>query len=462
MFPASTYIERRQRLRRQVRSGLLVFLGNDPAPANFVDNPYLFRQDSSFIYFFGLDQPRLAAVIDIEEGSEILFGNDVTEETIVWTGPLPSLTQQAEQVGIHSILPLDRLADTVRKAVEQDRPVHFLPPYRGDQTLWLSRLTGLIPDQIADRSSSELITAVAEQRSTKTAEEVRQIENAIDTTHEMFRSAFRMAWPGTMERQIVAECESICRSRGVQTAFLPIVTVQGQVLHNTSCHNTLRDGHLLVCDLGAESELHYAGDITRTAPVSGVFLPQQREIYSIVLSAQLSAVASMKPGVEFREVHRIACVELVRGLKEIGLMKGDPQQAVAENAHTLFFPCGLGHMLGLDVHDMEALGEDFVGYTETIRRRTDFGWRSLRLAKAIQPGYVITVEPGIYFIPELIDRWQADNRCSAFINFNAVNSWRDFGGIRIEDVILVTQSSCMFLGKEFPRKIEDIEAMTQD
>jgi Xaa-Pro aminopeptidase len=461
MFPPAVYRDRRARLRSQVGSGLILLPGHLDAPMNYLDNPYPFHQDTSFLYFVGLDQPGMAAVLDADSGAEIVFGSDPTEDSIVWTGPLPTIRKQAEQVGISSALPIEQLPQMIRQARQQDRTIHYLPPCRPETAIQLHRLLGIPIDEIPNQSSELLIRAVVEQRSVKTPDEIRQIESAIEITHAMQRAAARVAHPGIREYQVVAAVDHACRWHGGMPGFISIVTTHGEVLHNRVCTETLQPGHLLVCDIGGETPLHYTGDITRTLPVGGRFTTRQKDIYAIVHRAQRAAISAMKPGVEFRAVHRLACVELSRGLTELGLMKGDPEQAVAAGAHTLFFPCGLGHMLGLDVHDMEGLGEDFVGYTETIRRNPAFGWRSLRLAKALQPRFVVTVEPGIYLIPDQIDRWQARNQCPDFINFDALQAWRDFGGIRIEDVTVVTESSCAILGPEFPTTAQQLEEMVQ-
>ncbi len=459
MFHAEVYRNRRRRLISQIGSGLILLPGHLDAPMNYVDNPYPFHQDTSFLYFVGLDQPGMAAVLDADSGTEIVFGSDPTEDSIVWTGPLPTIREQAEQVGISSTMQIEQLPQILRQARQQGRMIHTLPPCRPETAIQLHRLLDIPIDEIPNQCSEPLIRAVVEQRSIKSSDEIRQIESAVEITHAMQRAAARVARPGIREYQVVAAVDHACRWHGGMPGFISIVTTHGEVLHNRVCTETLQPGHLLVCDIGGETPLHYTGDITRTLPVGGRFTARQKDIYAIVHRAQRAAIAAMKPGVEFRAVHRLACVELARGMTAMELMKGDPDQAVAAGAHTLFFPCGLGHMLGLDVHDMEGLGEDFVGYTDTIRRNPTFGWRSLRLAKALQPGFVVTVEPGIYLIPDQIDRWQARNQCRDFINYDALQAWRDFGGIRIEDVTVVTESSCAILGPAFPSTAQQLEEM---
>jgi Xaa-Pro aminopeptidase len=315
----------------------------------------------------------------------------------------------------------------------------------------------LIKQLLPIEPSEALIRAVVAQRSTKTAEEIEQIEAALDISYEMHTTAMKMSKPGVFEREVAGAMEGIALSRGGRLAFPTIFSIHGETLHNHYYGNIMKAGNIVVNDCGAESPLHYAGDVTRTIPVGGKFSPRQRDIYNIVLAAQQRAIEAVKPGVEFREIHRLACTILASGLADLGLLKGNIQEAVDAGAHTLFFQCGLGHMLGLDVHDMEALGEDYVGYTDTIKRSPEFGWKSLRLARALEPGFVITVEPGVYFIPELIDRWKAQNKCADFINYDKVERYRDFGGIRLEDDVLVTSDGRRILGKKIPKTIEEVE-----
>ncbi len=459
MFSRETYIHRRERLKAQVQSGVILLPGNDESPMNYADNPYPFRQDSSFLYYFGLDEPNLAATIDIDNGTECVFGDDLTVEQIVWTGPRPLLRDKCEQVGVAQSSPGKDLEATLQEAVRKGRAVHFLPPYRAENVLKIAGLLSIPVAEVRSRASVSLIRAIVAQRSVKSSEEVEQIEAALEVSYQMQTTAMKMARPGTVEREVVGAMAAIALGHGMQLAFPTIFSIHGETLHNPYYGNTLKAGDIAVNDSGAESPLRYASDITRTVPIGGRFTPQQREIYAIVLHAQEKAIAAIKPGVEYRSVHRLAGRTLVAGLKEIGLTKGDPDEAVAAGAHTLFFQCGVGHMMGLDVHDMEALGEDYVGYTDTIKRNPAFGWRSLRLAKAVEPGYVITVEPGIYFIPQLIDQWQAQRKCEAFIDYAQVAAFRDFGGVRIEDDVLVTPEGCRVLGRPIPKKIDEVEAL---
>ncbi len=460
MFGADVYVERRSRLKEQVQSGLILFLGNEESPMNYQDNQYSFRQDSSFLYYFGLDCPSLAAIIDVDQNEEIIFGDDLTIDDIIWTGPQPALSKRAQEVAVHETAPVDKLKVVLKRAVQQGRKIHFLPQYRPENVLKIERLLGIHPTIIQDNISETLIRAVVAQRSLKSKEEIEQIEAALDVSYEMQTAAMKMSRPGMLEMEVVGAMEGAAISSGCRLAFPTIFSIRGEILHNHYYGNVMKQGDIAINDSGAETTLGYASDISRTIPVSGKFSQRQKEIYTIVLNAQEKAIEAVKPGVEFRNVHRLACEVLASGLKEIGLMKGDIEEAVNAGAHTLFFQCGLGHMLGLDVHDMEGLGEDYVGYTDTIKRNPEFGWRSLRLGKALEAGFVITVEPGIYFIPELIDRWMAEKKNSQYINYDMVKKYEDFGGLRVEDDVLVTENGYRVLGKGIPKTIDEVEDMS--
>ncbi len=440
----------------QIDSGLILLPGNDETPMNCAANPYPFRQDSTFLYYCGLDQPGLATLIDLDEGTECLFGNDPTDDDLVWTGPQRPLSDRAQEVGIARTAAADALEQALDQAARQARTIHVLPQYRPENVLRLRILDCGLPIQ---EPSVGLIKAVVRQRSVKSAEEIEQIEAALEISREMHATAMRMARPGVAEQEIAGAMEGIAVAQGVRLAFPTIFSTRGEILHNPICGNILKAGNIVVNDSGAESAFHYASDVSRTIPVAGRFSQQQKEIYSIVLQAQAKAIAATKPGIEWREVHRLASVTLMEELKALGLAKGDPAEAVAAGAHTLFFPCGVGHMMGLDVHDMEALGEEYVGYTDTVRRNPEFGWRSLRLAKAVEPGFVVTVEPGIYFMPHLIERWKAERKCERFIDYNRLEAWRHFGGLRVEDDIVVTEDGCRILGPPIPKSIEEVEAL---
>ncbi len=426
---------------------------------NYPANPYHFRQDSTFLYFFGLDFPSLAGVIDVDVERDIVFGNDVEIEDIIWMGFQPTIKERAMQAGIEETMPLDKLEETVKAAVQKGKKVHFLPPYRPETVLKIRQLLKQ-PDVVKEHSSEDLIKAVVEQRSVKIEEEVEEMEKALSVTHETYSAAMRMTKPGIYEREIAGKMEGIVLSHGYTIAFPTILTINGQILHNHSHVNILKEGQLLVIDSGAESSLHYASDITRTIPAGGKFSQKQKEIYEIVLNAQESAIDAIKPGTKFRDIHLRVARIIADGMKELGLMKGDMDEALEAGAHALFFPHGLGHQIGLDVHDMENLGENYVGYDDKTKRSDKFGFAYLRFARELQPGFVMTIEPGIYFIPALIDKWKGENKFTQFINYEKIEEYRDFGGIRIEDDVLVTESGRRVLGTPIPKTIEDVEEIT--
>jgi Xaa-Pro aminopeptidase len=463
MFAPETYIRRRRRLQELVSSGLLLFLGNDESPMNCADNAYPFRQDSTFLYYWGLDFPGLAAVVDLDRNREIVFGSELTLDDIMWGGPAEALSERCRRGGADDVRAPQELQTIVSEALRQKRAVHFLPPYRAANAVKLHTLTGTPPGKAQALASAEFIRAVVSQRSIKTEDEIRQIEAALETTRGMHLLAMQQSAPGHREREIVAAMAQLAWGRsGAQLAFPPIFSRDGHIFHNPHHGNTLQEGDLVVNDSGAEGPMHYASDVTRTFPASGKFTPRQKELYSLVLDVQQRAIDAVRPGIEYREVHHQACLKLTEGLKTIGLMKGDVPAAVAAGAHALFMPHGLGHMLGLDVHDMEDLGEEFVGYTDTIRRSPQFGTRQLRLARALEPGFVITVEPGVYFIPPLIDRWQAQNMHRDFIDYAAVGRFRDTCGIRIEDDVLVTATGGRVLGPPIPKTVAELETIAAE
>ncbi len=457
MFDSEVYIERRRGLLERVGSGLILLLGNDESPANYPDNPYPFRQDSSFLYYIGIDRPGLAAVLDCDSGGECVFGDDLGVDDIIWTGPQPSLQAEAEHCGIADTACLSDLQGVLAGACEDGREIHFLPQYRAENVLKIERLLGIVQSAVADAVSEPLIRAVVAQRSYKSDAEIAEIEASLDVSYEMNIAAMKACRAGKYEREIAGMMEGIALSRGFRLSFPTIFSVRGEVLHNHYHGNLMKDGDIAVNDSGVESPLGYASDITRTIPVGGKFTQRQRDVYAIVLDAQQRTIEAVKPGVEFRNVHLLAARVLLDGLKGLGLVSGDTEEAARAGAHTLFFQCGLGHMMGLDVHDMEGLGEDYVGYTDTIRRNPEFGFKSLRLGKALEPGFVITVEPGLYFIPELFGRWRAENKLDQYIKYGAVEKFMDFGGVRIEDDVLVTDEGNRWLGKPIPRTIEDVE-----
>jgi Xaa-Pro aminopeptidase len=458
MFSSETYRQRRMELQGRIEGGLLLFLGNSESPMNYADNCFPFRQDSSFLYYFGLSQPDLAAVIDVDEGMALIFGDELTIDHIVWMGDLPTLAKRAEMVGVSETRPRAALADIVGAALDAGRPVRFLPPYRADNALLLHELLGVPPRKAVDQASLEFIRAVVDQRSIKTDEEITELDRAVDISVEMHTAAIRMARPGMLESEIAAEVERVAVAAGGRISFPVIATIHGETLHNHYHGHTLSDGDLFLLDAGAETAMGYAGDLSSTFPVSPVFSERQGTIYALQLAAYDAAVAMLAPGVPNREVHFAAARVIADGMKDLGLMKGDTDEALAAGAHAMFFPCGIGHMLGLDVHDMEDLGEVHVGYGGKPKS-TEFGLKSLRLARELEPGFVITIEPGIYFIPQLMDLWRSQNHCADFLDFEALDQWRDFGGVRNEEDYLITTDGARRLGTAKPLTINEVEAL---
>lgn len=459
MFSKDTYTSRRQQVKKTVGKGLLLLLGNEESSMNYKDNVYHFRQDSTFLYYIGLDKPGLAVIIDIDNDRELLFGNELTIDDIVWTGPQQALSDQASKTGITSVQPVSDIAGVLKTALSSNRTIHFLPPYRADNAQKLSEWLSIPQAALKEKASVTLIKAVVQQRSIKSAEEVAEIEKGVNITAAMHFEAMRSAAEGMTEAQIAGRLPGIAISAGGNLSFPTILTVNGQVLHNHYSTAIVRKGQMILCDAGAETGMHYAGDLTRTFPVDKTFSGRQREVYNIVLNAQQAAADSLRPGILFKDVHLLACEKLVEGLKDMGILKGDTKEAVQQGVHTLFFQCGLGHMMGLDVHDMEDLGEQYVGYTDDLKKSTDFGLKSLRLGRALEPGFVVTIEPGIYVIPELIDRWKAENKHKDFVNYDQVEAFRDFGGIRIEEDFLVTPHSHQLLGNPLAKSIAEVEAI---
>lgn len=461
MFDKSTYIKRRNALKSKGLSGIALILGNVESPMNYQDNTYHFRQDSSFLYFFGLNLTGLAGVVDFDSGEDYICGDDVDIEDIIWMGPQVSLAENALKAGVEKTAPFAKLFDIVKSAVAKGRKVHFLPPYRGENKLLLEKLLGISALTISSQASLEFIKAVISIREIKEVQEVEEIKRACVTGYNMHVTAMKMAQTGTWEQKIAGTIEGVALAGGGMPSFPIILSQNGETLHNHDHSQTLQEGKLMLCDAGAESLLHYASDFTRTTPVGGRFTQKQREIYEVVLAANNHATSITKPGVTYLSVHLAAAEVMVAGLKELGLMKGDIKEAVAAGAHAMFFPHGLGHMLGLDVHDMEDLGQIYVGYDEEIQPVDQFGTAYLRLGKTLKPGYVITNEPGCYFIPALIDKWKAEGINNDFINFDKVNEYRDFGGIRLEDDLLVTDTGCEIIGERVPVNPDDVEEIVQ-
>jgi Xaa-Pro aminopeptidase len=458
MFPRQTYESRRSTLMSRFDGGLLLLLGNSESPMNYTDNCYPFRQDSTFLYYFGLDQPDLAAVMDVDAGATVLFGDELTIDHIVWMGDLPSLASRAERVGVADTRPRGELAELMGRAVTAGRAVHFLPPYRADTKLRLHDLLALEPEEVTREASEAFIKAVVAQRSYKDAEEVAEIERAVATSVGMHEAAIRMTRPGMREMDIAAEVERMALAAGGRVAFPVIATINGQTLHNHYHGNTLSDGDLFLLDTGAETAMGYAGDLTTAFPVSPRFTERQKTIQEIVLAAYDAAVAALAPRVPNRQVHFAACRAIFEGMKGLGVMRGDTEEALSSGAHAMVMPHGIGHMMGLDVHDMENLGEAYVGYAGETRS-TQFGLKSLRLARPLEPGFVLTIEPGIYFIPQLMDLWRAEGRHASFINYDELDKWRDVGGVRNEEDYLITPDGARRLGPRKPQTVEEIEEL---
>lgn len=458
MFDATTYKERRRKLIGKIGSGIILMLGNGEAAANYKDNTYQFRQDSSFLYFFGLNQPNFAGVIDTESGRECLFGDDVDIDDIIWMGPQPAVGDMARAVGVNSSASFAKLTHYLKDAIDKGRRIHFLPPYRYRNMVLLHELLGIEPSVVKAYASLELVKAVVALRSVKETCEILQMDEACNVGYEMHTTAMRLCKEGVKEQYIAGVIEGIARSFGSGVSFPVILSQNGQTLHNHDHSQMLQTGRLMLTDAGAESNMNYCSDFTRTIPVGGKFTTRQREVYQAVLDANNKAIEIARPGITYKEVHFEACKVLANGLKQIGLMKGDIDQAVAAGAHALFMPHGLGHMIGIDVHDMEDLGQIYVGYDDKIRPATQFGAASLRMGRELKPGFAITDEPGCYFIPALIDKWRSEKMFEDFLNYDVIESYKDFGGIRLEDDLLITKEGCRLLGdKRVPITIAEVE-----
>ena len=457
MFNENVYRNRRKKLSSIINSGIAVFLGNKEASMNYPANTYHWRQDSTFLYLFGLDYPDVAAIIDFESGEEIIFGDDVSMDDIIWMGNQPTMKERAAKVGIDKVLRYSELNKMITNAKSKGRKIHILPPYRSEKTIRFSELLDVHYSKVQDFVSVDLIKAIVSLRSIKDDYEIEEIEKAIHTAYLMHTTAMKMAKVGVVEQEIAGTIEGIALANGGPVSFPVILSINGQTLHNHYHGNTLTKGRMMVTDAGAETTMHYASDITRTVPVGGKFDQRQKEIYEIVLKANTNAIDAAKPGILNRDLHLLAAKTLAGGLKDVGLIKGDIDAAVAQGAHALFMPHGLGHMMGLDVHDMEDFGENFVGYNDEIKRSDQFGLAFLRLGRRHETGFVFTVEPGCYFIPALIDKWKAEGKFNEFINYDKLESYKDFGGIRIEDDVLITETGHRVLGKPIPKTVAEIE-----
>ena len=456
MFAKETYMQRRALLKKTVGSGLLLFLGNDDMGLNYEDNAFRYRQDSTFLYYFGISQAGLAAIIDIDEDKEIIFGDEMSIDFIVWAGILPTIQEKAAEVGIADTRPYLQVVEYLKKAQSKGQQIHYLPPYRPEHKLKLMDWLGIAPS--TQEGSIPFIRAIVKQRNVKTAEEIVEIEKACDVTADMHIAAIKCLRPGMHEYDVAAEIEHIAAIHNCELSFPTIATINGQTLHNHYHGNLVKSGDLFLIDAGAELESGYCGDMSSTFPADKKFTQKQKDVYVIQNAMHLESVKALRPGIPYMEVYELSAKVMVEGLKDLGLMKGNADDAVREGAHALFYPHGLGHMMGLDVHDMENLGEVWVGY-DGQPKSTQFGRKSQRLAIPLQPGFVHTVEPGIYFIPELIDRWKKEKKFTDFINYEKVEEYRHFGGIRNEEDYLITDDGARRLGKKIPLTPDEVEAL---
>ena len=460
MFSKDTYISRRAELKRLVGSGVVILFGNNESPANYPANAYSpMRQDSSFLYYFGQHREGLVGVIDIDSDSEMLLGDDIDVEDIVWMGFTPSVADLAAEVGITKTAPMKQMKAICDKAIAQKQIIHFLPPYRYDTKILIMDLLGIHPNQQKEKASLRLIRAVVKMRATKEPQEIEAIERACNVGYNMHTLAQMLIKPGVTERFVAGQVDGIARSMAQGNSFATIFSQHGEIMHGAPSDAALEDGRLVLCDAGCELD-DYCSDHTRTMPVNGKFSQRQLEIYSIVEECHDYVLEVAKPGVKYMDVHFAVCRRMTERLKELGLMKGDTDEAVAAGAHAMFLPHGLGHMMGMDVHDMEGLGQIYVGFDEETRPNLEqFGTNCLRMGRRLEEGFVVTDEPGIYFIPALIDDWKSSGHCKEFLNFDMLETYKDFGGIRIEDDILITNDGCRFLGNKripyHPQELED-------
>ena len=459
MFSKETYVHRRETLKKLVKNGLIIFFGNNNSPANYPSNCYTFRQDSSFLYYFGQTREGLVGVIDIDNDKEYLIGDDIDIEDIVWYGSVDSVSDLAAQVGIMNSAPMKQLKPLTQKAQSKGHKIHFLPPYRFDIKIQIMDLLGIHPSQQKGRASMDLIMAVVKMRSAKEQQEIEEIERACAIGYKMHTTAMKLCKPGVTEQYIAGVIDGIANSHGSMVSFATILSQHGEIMHGNPSPNKLEEGRLMLCDAGAETNMNYCSDNTRTMPVGGKFTQRQLEIYQIVEACHDYTLKVAKPGVPWKEVHTNVCRLMTDKLKELGLMKGDTDEAVAAGAHAMFLPHGLGHMMGMDVHDMESLDQRYVGFDDEFQPSDQFGTNCLRMGRRLEENYIMTDEPGIYFIPALIDDWKASGHNAEFINFDLLETYKDFGGIRIEDDILITKDGCRFLGNEripyHPHDVED-------
>ncbi len=454
MFSKETYIARRAKLKQTVGSGLLLFLGNDESGMNYADNTYHFRQDSTFLYFFGLPYAGLSAIIDIDNNREIIFGDELTIDDIVWMGTQPSLKEKSEMTGITEVRPSKEIEQYLKAVQQKKQQIHYLPTYRAEHQIKLLQWLGIAPG--AEQPSVPFIYGVVNMRNHKTAEEIVEIEKACVVTADMHLMAMRTVRPGVRESEVAAAVSEVAYAHNYELSFPVIATINGQTLHNHDHSHLIKSGDMLLLDAGAETEMGYAGDMSSTIPADAKFTTRQKDVYDIQVAAHEASVAALRPGIPFVDVYELSCKVIMEGLKDLGFVKGDPMEAVKAGAHAMFMPTGLGHMMGLDVHDMENLGEVYVGYNGKPKS-TQFGRKSLRLGRELEPGFVLTIEPGIYFIPELMDLWKSENKFTEFINYEKLFTYKDFGGIRNEENYLITETGARLLGKKIPLHTEEVE-----
>lgn len=466
MFSKEVYARRRQTLVAKMadsaaegKRGIALFIGNTEAPAQYKDNCYKFRQDSTWLYFFGIDQPLYAAIIDLDNGNETIFANDVEIGDIIWMGPQPSVASVAASVGVEKSVPYTDLNAAVAKVLAEGRPVHFVKPSRYYNTMKIASLLGCGTDEVAGRFSLALTKAIISMRLVKEDCEIEAIDDACNLGYEMHTVARNSIVPGIIEQEIVGKMDGVTLSKGWGVSFPTILTQHGETLHNHLHDKIIEPGKLMVIDAGAESNVHYASDFTRTYPTSGKFTAKQREIYQIVCDCNEFAFSMTRPGISYREVHLKTMHLMLEELRALDIVRGDIQDMVEAGIAGLFMPHGLGHNMGLDVHDMEDYGENYVGYDDDQKRSPQLGLGSLRMARKLVPGNVITDEPGIYFIPALIEKWKSEKTDQGFVNYSKLESYYDFGGIRLEDDVLVTADGARRLGKErLPISPDDVEA----
>lgn len=458
MFAKEIYILRREELKQRVGEGIILLFGNNDAPNNYPANTYRFRQDSNFLYFFGQKREGLAGVIDIDNNKEYIFGDDIDIDDIIWFGFVPSVSELAAEVGVSNTAPMAQLKTVIDAAMAKGQKIHFVPQCRHDLMIQLSDLVGIHPLQSKEKASVKLIKAIVDMRAVKKAEEIVELKKAADIGYLMHTTAMKTCAPGLSEKYVAGVIEGLAMSHGDRYSFQSILSMHGEIQHGYPSHTPMEAGRLMLCDAGAESIENYCSDNTRVTPISGKFTQRQRDIYSAVEAAHDWVIENSKPGVKWLDMHLGAARIITDHLKAIGLMKGNTEDAVREGAHAMFFPHGLGHMMGMDVHDMEGLGQNYVGFDDEVQPSTQFGLNCLRCGRRLQPGFVMTDEPGVYFIPHLIDLWRSEKKHMDFINYDAVEPFKDFGGVRLEDDIIITENGCEVIGdKIIPYHIDDVE-----